>query len=158
MKTSKILLFVMLSIAMLSCKKEPKDTTFQIVNNSTFETSTMPYLDGSLYQVVILCYKGSDLIKQENITSLKPGGGKSIIFVADPNAEKLKVGFKFLPPESAYYSGSSNNYKYTAAFFMITKNTNNTIDINDNTLVTSIASIKELNVVYLIQSLSSCRR
>ena len=97
----KNILFVLIaaSLFVIGCKKE---TTYQVFNNTTKPSSSAdPYLDGSMWEVVIFEYAGNDVITQKNIDRVEVGK-KSQIFTAHEKAEKIKVSFKFLPPQSNY--------------------------------------------------------
>lgn len=140
MKKLTVVLFMVALI--ISCKKE-EPTTYQIVNNSEVTSSTIPYLDGSMYEVVVFHYSGEDITKQDNIKKIEPAGGKSEIIEVPASTEKLKVSFKFLPPESSFYDSDANNRKYVVAFSIITKEKNNLITVDGNTMIKETISKSE---------------
>jgi len=98
-------------ILLFSCKKEEEKTTYQVVNNleklsdfwinylSENDPAMIPYLDGTLHEVIVYCYIGSDLVRTDNLGSISIKGGKSSILEVEPNYEKVKVSFLFFPPE-----------------------------------------------------------
>lgn len=132
----KLALLFIVIIFGFSCKKE-KDpaTTYQVINNCTLSTSTVQYLDGSIYQVVVMHYNGTDIIKQDNFTKIVAGGGKSEMLTVPMNSQKMKLSFKFLPPESPLYSSSENHYLNVTAYTTVVQGQNNTITIDDHTIV-----------------------
>lgn len=135
-KAMKKIIFILLCLFLvISCKKEETPTTYQIINNMTPITSAMQYLDGSIYEVVVFHYYNSDIIKQDEFSKISCNGGKTAITDIPEKSEKIKVSFKFLPPESAYYDYSSNDRKYIIAYTIVEKGKNNVITINDNTMV-----------------------
>ena len=132
-------LIIILSIALLvSCKKEentPDKTTYRIINNMDKVTTNDPYLNGSLYELVVFCYKGTDIARQDNIDSVRYGGGKSEIIEAA--YDKVKVSFKFLPKASTSYNLSTNKRNYTVTTFYLTQGKNTDITIDGTTMISS---------------------
>lgn len=126
---------LILIFACISCKKEAATTTYQVVNNSTLSTSSMEYLDGSIYEVVVYHYSGTDIIKQDAMDKVAAGGGKSEIIEVPASSEKIKVSYKMLPPQSTYYDLSSNHRLYVVAYTLIKQGENNVILLDDNTMV-----------------------
>lgn len=130
-KVLVISLFV--AILITGCKKEDSPTTYQIVNNTTLQSTSIQYLDGSMYEIVVYCYKGTDIVRQDNFAKVASGGGKSEKKAAE--YDKVKVSFKMLPPESTYYSNSINDRLYVVAYTVLTKGSNTQIIINGQTQV-----------------------
>ena len=109
MKTLIPILFFFLLL--FSCKKEEEKTTYQIVNNleklsdglitylSENDPAMIPYLDGTLHEVIVYCYIGSDIVRTDNLGNISSKGGKSGILEVESNYEKVKVSFLFFPPE-----------------------------------------------------------
>jgi len=124
-------------ILLLSCKKEEEKTTYQIINNMEYDPQTIEYLDGTLWEVVVYCYIGSDIIRQDNIEKVLPAGGKSEMIEVEPNYEKVKVSFKLLPPQSPNYDLSANHRLYVVAYTILEKEKNNIITISGSTQVGS---------------------
>ncbi|HEY3373389.1 MAG TPA: hypothetical protein VGK10_21270 [Prolixibacteraceae bacterium] len=148
----KILLIAIMSILFFGCKKDEDSakTTYQISNNTTrINTSSDPYLNGTMWEIVVYCYIGSDIVRQDNIVSVSPGGGKSDMIEVPSNYEKIKVSFKFLPPQSAYYDLSLNNRKYVVAYTLLGKGKNSIVSISDDTMSgpTLNSSIKDTKKV-----------
>jgi len=133
-----ILLMALLPILFSSCKKDEvtPPTTYQIFNNMTKSTSTMPYLDGSLYEVVVYCYVGADIVRQDNYDAIA-SGQKTTIKEVPPTYTKIKVSFKFLPPASDYYNMASNTRKYSITYTLLEVEKNTISEINDNSMVSS---------------------
>jgi len=153
MKNQLLLVAIML-LALASCKKdEPSKTTFQIINNVTkYNSDFEPLLDASMYEVVIYGYNEKDeVIKQYNFTKIASGGGKSELTEVTSDIVKVKVSFKFLPPSSAFYSMSENFRHYVKAISYLTKESNTTIVIDDNTM--SGNTLKNFNGIIYLESL-----
>ena len=135
MKT--FLLIAIVAILFFGCKKDevPAKTSYQIINNATrMNISTDQYLNGTLWEVVVYCYIGTDIVRQDNIVSVLPGGGKSNMIEVPLNYEKIKMSFRFLPPQSEFYDLSLNNRHYVVAFTVLGKGQNNVITITDDTM------------------------
>jgi len=128
---------VIASFFLLGCKKEI-EATYQIYNNcSSVSSAYEPLLNGTLYEIVVFEYFGSDVVREKNIDRIAVGG-KSGVITAHEKAEKIKVSFKFLPKESSYYNMSSNNRKYTVQYYYLKreKKDNKIIaELNGNTML-----------------------
>lgn len=132
-----VVLSLILFISLIGCEKEEEKTTYQIANNFTPLATNTEYLDGTLWEVVVFCYTGTDIVRQDDIALIAPGGGKSEIKEVEPNYEKIKVSFKFLPSQSSNYDMEANHRMYVVAYLMLEKGKNNVITITDNTMVGS---------------------
>jgi hypothetical protein len=153
----KKLLFVFSILIVFSCTKkddpkpepEPK-TTYQVVNNTPHYSSNLPYLDGSIYEIIVFCYIGDDMVRQDNLTKVTYGGGKSEEKEVPKEYTKIKVSFKFLPKESEHYNLEANNRKYIKAFTVIEKGKNNVCTLDDNTMIGESlkAMKKEINSIH----------
>ena len=140
-----ILLIALLPIFFVSCKKDVTLTSYQIFNNSTAVSSTTPYLDGSMYEVVVYCYVGTDIVRQDNIVAIKTGE-KSIIKEVPSTYTKIKVSFKLLPPASAYYDLSFNSRYYTVTYTLLESEKNTISEINGHSMLsTSMNAPSKLN-------------
>ena len=118
----------------MGCKKEEDKTTYQIVNNWAYSPSTTDqYLNGTLWEVVVYCYNGTDIVRQDNIASVEYSGGKSEVIEVPSNFEKVKVSFKLLPEASPNYDMEENVRLYVVAYTLLTKGTNNLITITGTT-------------------------
>lgn len=145
-------LIIILSVLLLfvSCQKE-EPTTYQVINNTTRINSSVPFLDGSLYEVVVFLYSGSDIIDEDHIESIEPGGGKSDIIEVHEGCEKVKISFKLLPPESEFYDTEENSRIYTVSFTLITKEKNNEVIIDDNTMISSNLGVSKIKQLFTVQ-------
>ena len=140
--TTKIFLLTFIIIGCISgCKKaEDPPTTYQIINNCTPNVDISDsYLDGSMWEVVVFSYLGTDIVNQDNIARVAPSGGKSEIIEVNSTYEKVRVSFKFLPPQSANYNISANVRQYVVATKILEKGKNNVITVQDNTQISSTA-------------------
>ena len=138
-KSITLLVFILLFV---SCKKEDKATTYQIINDLTPVSSSTEFLDGSIYDIVVFHYLNSDIIKQDNIDKVSPGGGKSGLIKVPANSEKIKISFKFLPPESSSYDLDFNYRRFVVAYTIIEIEKNNIVTLTDDTMIRSYANSK----------------
>ena len=151
----KRILFILAIIALVSCKE--KETTFQVINNVTEMNSDMEYLDGTLWEVIVFCYRGEDIAKQINLDPIPPEGGVSNIITAEEGIEKVKVSFRFLPEESPFYDLSSNYRMYTVSYTYLTQEDHTEITIDDDTMLSNQIDSKNSNTI-LSTSLGSIRK
>ena len=128
----------MVAILLFGCKKEeePK-TTYVVINDSEKFESGFEYLDGTLWEVVVYCFIGEDVVREDILSPIAYGGGTSEIMEVPDNFEKIKVSFKMLPKESSYYDMSGNVRKYTVTSFLLTPGIDNQIVITGQTTVSS---------------------
>lgn len=141
----KIFLLACILVLFVSCKKT---TTYQIVNNSSFDTS-QEYLDGSLYEVRVFEYIGDDIVKQDNISKISYGGGISKEIEVENDVQKVKVSFRMVPPESTYYESFSR--VYVVAYSYLKEGENTIITIDNNTMVShSISTTKDAVPIYIL--------
>jgi hypothetical protein len=139
-----------------ACDKSEENvtTTYQIINNTT--PINMPdyyegQLDGTLYEIIVYCYIGDDIARQDNINAVKSGGGTSQKINVENNYDKVKMSFKFLPKENSYYNIDLNARRYVQAFSFLTKGENTIITINDNTMIgTSLKSNEQFTIKKLL--------
>ncbi len=134
----KVLYLVLMATLMMACKKDdptPPKTTYQIINNTETSESSIEFLDGSLFEVVIFCYVGNDVARQDNLPAVSSGGGKSELIEVPDSFDKLKVSFKLLPKESPYYNLPANGRKYVVSFSFLQKGKSNQIIIDGLTMV-----------------------
>lgn len=162
----KFLFFMAMTLPILlfsSCSKEEEDmpnvSTFTIINNNEKYDSTIEYLDGSMYEVVVFEYdETGNNIGQINIDDITYGGGKSDAIPVQDECSKVQVSFKMLPKESPYYDLSSNKRLYVASLSVIKKGSNTNIIIDSNTMTSSNPSTKtysDLSTIKLKDVLSS---
>lgn len=121
-----------------SCEEfETIKTTYQVYNNSeSYSSDVDPYLNGSMYEVVVFCFAGNDVVREDNYKKIAIGEKTKMKDVPE-SVTKIKVSFKFLPKESAYYDMSSNNRKYVVSYTLIEKGKNVVAEINENSMVGS---------------------
>lgn len=135
--TLRNLIYIIIVFVFISgCKKEEEEpTTYQIVNNNPFYNYA--YSDGSIYEVIVYYYIGTEIVKQENISRISSGGGKTGIIEVNSSYEKLRISFKFIPPTSAYYSSPNNVRYYIAASKRLEKGINNTVTLTGDTQIST---------------------
>ena len=155
MKKLSLILLTVLSFSFLSCSKDsPVLTTYQIFNNSTKSTTTIPYLDGSMYEVVVYCYTGVDIVRQDNYDAIEPGQ-KTAMKEVPSTYTKIKVSYKMLPPASAYYDSSTNYRLYTVSYTLLEVEKNTVSEFNDNSMVstskipTILNSLVKRNITFI---------
>lgn len=155
----KKLLFIALALLpflFTGCEKEPALTTYQVFNNSIKEPSSIEYLDNTLYEVVVYCYVGNDIVRQDNYDLIAPGA-KSPIKEVPSTYTKIKVSFKYLPPASPYYDSSTNNRLYCVVYTLITPEINTISEINDESMLSytnkapSIQNSKQMNKILFFE-------
>lgn len=134
-----LFLLILAAVVTLGCKKDEPEpaspTTYQIVNDNEVNESTIEFLDGTLYEIVVFAYTGDDIARQDNVDPVGPSGSKSDIIEVPDTIEKIKISFKFLPKESPYYNLSSNNRKYVVSYTFLEKGKNNQVIIDGQTMV-----------------------
>ena len=138
-KSTLIVLFSLLLFS--ACKKESIPvTTYYLSNDVTKQISSVPYLDGTMYEVVVYCYKGNDIIRQDNIDPIAPDGEISKKIEVPAEVEKIRVSFKFLPPESSSYSLTSNYRRYVVTSYLLKAGVDNKASLNDDTMLSNTIS------------------
>jgi len=140
------MLFLSISIfLLLSCEKEeiPDPTTYQVKNlNEKNITVIDPYLNGSLYDVVVFCFnEKGDIVRQDNFDKIEADGGITNKTEVTDDIVKVKVSFKFIPKESQYYNLSSNVRKYLVVYNYLDRSTNTEIIIDGNAMVKNTITI-----------------
>ena len=135
----KNLIFFLSLIPLFACSKDddaPQSTTYQIINDMPIFENDYDYLDGTVWEIVVYCYIGSDIVRQDNIDSIAPLGGKSRLIDVGDNYEKVKVSFKLLPEKSIYYHMAERYY--IISFLEIKQGENNIMKINDDTMSSNV--------------------
>lgn len=141
MKKLFLILAAAVAIGFASCSKDDNDkTTYDITNNMEVEQSSVPYLNGSLYEVVVFHYTNGNIVKQDNIKQINSGGGKCNKFEIDNSIDMLQVSFRFLPEESQMYNETFNRRKYVVAKTAISKGKHHPIVITSETMITTNSS------------------
>lgn len=158
-----IYLFVAVILFAACEKDESSKTTYEVVNNSEKFVSSMEYLDGTLWEIVVYQFIGDDIVKQDNLDPIAYGGTTSGKIEVDNNVEKVKLSFKFFPKKSEYYDLSSNNRKYVVAYTYIEEGKNNIIEVDGETMSSGSlksAKVNNLNIsdeYFLEESLRNIR-
>ncbi|KAA6303136.1 MAG: hypothetical protein EZS26_000739 [Candidatus Ordinivivax streblomastigis] len=151
-----LVLAVVLPVLFAGCSKDDDDeskTTYQVFNNNEKTSSTLDkYLDGSIYEVVVYCYIGDDIVRQDNFDKIAPGAKSELKEVPD-NFEKIKVSFKFLPKESEFYDLSANTRKYAVAYTLLSKGKNTISELNGETMVGN--TLRSSSVQYEWENINS---
>ena len=129
-----------MAIVSASCEKDEKDPVpaYQVVNNMDEYTDNegVEELDGTLYDATVYYFKeNGDMIGNEELGNLPPDGGTSQeVEVTDKkDAEKVKVGFLYLPRDNSY--DVENPTYYTKSFYYLEKGETKEIEINGNTMI-----------------------
>ncbi|MBK7628110.1 MAG: hypothetical protein IPJ16_13105 [Bacteroidales bacterium] len=137
-------------LLLFSCKKE-EVTTYQVFNNleglsdfwikylSENDPEIVPYLDGTLYEVIVYCYTGSDIVRTDNIGTISRKGGKSGILEVESNYEKVKVSFLFFPPELPVKLAPALWRFHLVTTTILEKGKNNIITVGSGILITNSA-------------------
>ena len=134
----KLLSLIAISLMLFSCQKEDAEsvkTTYRVINNGdVYSSPSDPYLTGALWDVIVFCYIGEDLARQDNLEPINPGGRSKIMEVED-EFTKVKVSFMMLPEESEFYDRSSNYRKYVYTYSFLKKGENIDIIIDGETMI-----------------------
>lgn len=138
----KVMFLILFSIVLFSCsdKEEPVVTSYQVFNNTSYYSSSVPYLDGSLYEVVVFCYAGSDVVREDSYEKIAPGS-KSPVKEVPSSVTKIKVSYKYLPPASTVYSTAKRNY--LVSFTLMEPGKNVIAELNDESMVSNSMTIKQ---------------
>ena len=135
----KLILLLFTSVIFTHCSKNEQhpDTTYQIINNIELdENAALELLDGTLWEVTVFCLDDSgDIVREDFLDPVSPGGGKSEKKEVTSNIVKVVVSFKFVPRESQFYDMPTNVRKYTVAKYALTPETNNVIEFVENTSI-----------------------
>ena len=131
-------LFLLLTLfAVVSCSEEDvpevKITSYQITNNMDTYESDYEFLDGTLYDVIVFKFIEDDLAGEDQLDAISPDGGTSDVIEIDEQVTKIKVSFKFLPERSEQYDLAER--RYLASYTFITKDINNEVEINGNSMI-----------------------
>ena len=136
----KKLMYLLVVVLLASCSKPV--TSYQVFNNSVSNPSTVePLLNGDLYEVVVYCYAGSDIVRQDNFAQISCGEKTAVKEVPEA-ITKIKVSYKLIPPQSQYYTLSSNTRSYVKAYTLIEPQKNVISELNGNTMTSSLLSVK----------------
>jgi hypothetical protein len=128
------ILAVALPLVLVGCEKDEK-TSYQVFNKTEKSTYALDkYLDGSLWEVVVYCYIGDDIVRQDNFERIAPGEKSEIREVPD-NFEKIKISFKLIPEQSKFYELSLNTRSYTVSYTLLSKDNNTIAEISGETMV-----------------------
>jgi hypothetical protein len=136
----KILLFtiaLLVSILFWGCTQtENGDTTYQISNKVTKIDSADPYLNGSLYEVIIYEYSGNNVVSEMEIDKISVNG-KTSIFTAEEKTNTIRISFRLLPKASPNYNIPENSRKYTVQYYSLKKGKLTVVEIDDDTRITN---------------------
>lgn len=122
-------------VVFTGCEEEESETTIQIRNEIQKMRTRPVELDGTLYDVVVYEFKRGDLIGHKNIGNIEPEGGNTGKIRME-EAEKVKIGFYFLPKE--FQPEDMVEMYYTSGYFYIKKNKNKMIVIDGNTMLSNM--------------------
>lgn len=148
---SKILnvsLLLILVVCLTGCKKEKVEekTTYQVINNlqgltsfwityfSENDPGMVKYLDGTMRETQVYCYKGADIVRIDNLGTISPKGGNSNLIEVEPTYDKVRVTFIVTTSESIYY-GMAINRLHIVAYTILEKGKNNIISLASGTMV-----------------------
>lgn len=141
------LFIIILSIFVISCTEpepepepQPNPTRLIIRNNLPY-IGEYPEINGTLYQTYVLIFNGDDLVGSNYVGTILYGGGSSGYINLPDYAEKVKLRFTVRPAESTL----DNPTLITGQYYMISKNIDNQIIIDENTLISSKKKTDFLN-------------
>jgi hypothetical protein len=136
MKTSILILLVLLCVG---CEESllPTEKSLTIESSTTFQISNslklypaVEYIDGSLWEVVVYYFIGSEIVNTDTINPVLTNEISAKLAISS-NCEKIKFSFQLAPKKSQYYCGASNCRRYSANFIVLEKGKNNVIEIKD---------------------------
>lgn len=132
----KLFFVLVIMLVYSSCTKNDElPTTYQVFNSTTSVVTGMEYLDGSVYEVIVYHYSGTDIIRQDSIEKILTGGGKTPLMDVPANTDLIKISFKMLPPASIYYNATWNVRLYMLDYRIIERGKNNIIGINGGSYI-----------------------
>lgn len=145
-----VVFFLLIIISCLTgCKKEEEKTTYQIINNYqklsdnliTYLTEDDPgllqYLDGTLHEVIVYCYIGSDIVRTDNLGTISPKGGKSDITEVESDYEKVKVSFLLFPSNLTVNLPAHLHRFHPVTITILEKGINNSITIDGTVIISN---------------------
>lgn len=133
------LVLTMMSVLLFStgCEEEQLPTTYQIVNHGeTYYSEYDPYLNGTLYDVVVFCYLNDDIVRQDNLGDLEVGESTKIKEVPETYT-KIKMSYKMLPEESAFYDILDISRSYVVGYTLLEPGKNVVLEITSQTMISS---------------------
>lgn len=110
-------------------------TTIEVINNSERPETVYQQLNGSLWEPVVFCFRGDDVVDEIKLDPIRTDGGTSGIIEVDNEIEKVKVSFKFVPDDSELADQIDNDRRYTVSYTYIEKNEHNIIYIDYDTFL-----------------------
>lgn len=143
----KVIWYLAFFLLLTSCSLFENPTTIEVINNNEKLENSFQQLNGSLWEVVVFCFRGDDVVDEIHLDPIRAEGGTSGIVEVDQDIEKVKVSFKLLPDDS-YYSGLDDNYRrYTVSYTYLDKGEHNIITIDGETFVSgSLTKSTELKL------------
>jgi hypothetical protein len=132
----RFLIIVSIIFLLAACTKPVTTsiTTYYIVNDYTKTETAIPYMDNTMWEVIVFCFNSADsIVRQDNIDSIAPKGTSKYIEVAS-NINRVIVSYKLLPKKSDMYNNIINARYYTE-YFDITPEIDNKIVLNGSTKV-----------------------
>jgi len=129
-KLIPISIFILL---LFSCTEKDETTSYQIINNKSYNPSDNNYYDNTIWELAVDYYNGYDLIHTDSIYKISPNGGKSDVKIIDPLCETIQVSFRYVPRESVTYFITDRWYIKTIK--TIEKGKNNIITVENDTQV-----------------------
>lgn len=114
--------------------------SYRIINDFEAQyTPSNPYLDGSLYEVIVFQLNHREDVIKKDYISVIPSGGLASRVIAVPNeCEFIQVSFLYLP---ANKGGLLNFRNFTAQYFYILEDITSDIVIDLSTILTRAMSM-----------------
>lgn len=133
-------MFLLSVVLLVSCSKSV--TSYQVFNNSIKQNyASDPYLNGDMYEVVVFCYAGTDVVREDSYNQISCGE-KTVIKEVPSSITKIKISYKFLPAASPNYSMSSNYRRYVVSYTLIEQEKNVIAEVNSESMISGSMSIK----------------
>ena len=143
------ILFFTVLLLFSGCTKEERFnlTTYQVKNDcNPYSNPVDEYLNATLWEIVVFCYnEQNEIVRQDNLEPLSTGGAISPMKETTKDIVKVKLSFKWLPPQSIYFDEESNARKYVVTTFYLTEEENTVIVVNDNSMISGNLTLKSLS-------------
>jgi hypothetical protein len=137
MKKGLLLITLMALVFAVSCEKEKEDpaSTYQVINNLKTMHYDTPYLNGTLWEVIVICYSAAgDVIRKDDLNDIYAEGGRSDVIELPRDCVNVRLSFRLVPRESELYG--STKRLYLANNILINKGRKLTMTVDETTLVT----------------------
>jgi hypothetical protein len=143
----KLIWYLAFFLLLTSCSLFQNPTTIEIINNNEKLQDSYQQLNGSLWEVVVFCFHGDDVVDEIHLEPIRAEGGTSGTVEVDQDIEKVKVSFKFLPDDSEIADLIDNDRLYVVTVTYLEKHEHNVITVDGETFLSrSLTKSTELKL------------